>query len=269
MKQKGDKTHASRQKWAAAPYQYNLDPILKRVDGFGTSRQLLEAGGEAGTAWTMKGDPVGRQELRVSIEHRCPGKTASKDAIAHLKKVEDESFESLVVSHREWWHQYYPKSFISLDNTRMVSFYWIQVYKFGAGARKGRAFMDTMGPWIVEDTAWASGWFNLNTQLSYWFLSTANRLEVAESLFSKLDGETRFVAIKSNAGEPCVLKLDFQPSKIEGVKKSAVNRLPDGRISIVMEAGEEAVLFAEGVSEALVKPVLASPEGSNSFGLNP
>ena len=47
--------------------------------------------------------------------------------------------------------------------------------------------MDTMGPWVVANTAWASGWFDLNTQLSYWFLSTANRLEVAESVFTKMD----------------------------------------------------------------------------------
>jgi len=96
-------------------------------------------------------------------------------------------FDELLASHRRWWHAYYPASFLSIPHPRMESCYWIQVYKFGSGARKGRAFMDTMGPWMVENTAWANGWFNLNTQLSYWFLSTANRLEVADSLFAKLD----------------------------------------------------------------------------------
>ena len=187
VKEQGDKAPSSRIGWAKASYEYNPDPILSKIDGYDTSRQLLEAGGETGTAWTIQKGSKGRQELRISIEHSYPEQTATKDAIAHLEKVKEESLDSLIERHRVWWHQYYPKSFISLDDTRMESFYWIQVYKFGSGARKDRAFMDTMGPWMVENTAWASGWFNLNTQLSYWFLSTANRFEVAESLFTKMD----------------------------------------------------------------------------------
>ena len=153
VKRLGEKAHVSRKSWASAPYEYNPDPVLSEIESYQTSRQLLVAGGETGTAWSIKKGENSEQELRVSIEHSFPEQTATKDAIAHLKSVEGESFESLIKSHRVWWHQYYPKSFISLDDTRMESFYWIQVYKFGSGARKGRAFMDTMGPWIVENTA--------------------------------------------------------------------------------------------------------------------
>lgn len=185
--EKGDKAHPSRKGWAKGVYEYNPDPVLANIGEYQTSRQLLVAGGETGTAWSIKSGTNGSQELRVSIEHSFPEQTATQDAIAHLKAIQDESLDSLIKRHRIWWHQYYPKSFISLDDTRMESFYWIQVYKFAAGARKGRAYMDTMGPWMVENTAWANGWFNLNTQLSYWFLSTANRFEVAESLFTKMD----------------------------------------------------------------------------------
>ncbi|CAA6676250.1 MULTISPECIES: glycosyl hydrolase family 95 catalytic domain-containing protein [unclassified Lentimonas] len=187
VKLQGDKAPSSRKSWASAKYNYNPDPVLSEISGVQTSRQLLTAGGETGTAWTIQAEANGHTELRVSIEHSYPEQTATEDAIAHLQAIEGESLDSLVTRHRVWWHQYYPKSFISLDDTRMESFYWIQVYKFGSGARQGRAYMDTMGPWMVENTAWANGWFNLNTQLSYWFLSTANRMEVAESLFTKLD----------------------------------------------------------------------------------
>lgn len=183
----GDQAHKTRKMWASAPYEYNPDPVLEKVDGYASSRQILVAGGETGTAWSLNKAANGRVELRISIEHSYPDQTATRDAVEHLKAVAEEPFQSLVERHRVWWHDYYPQSFISLDDTRMEGFYWIQVYKFGAGARKGRAFMDTMGPWMVENTAWANGWFNLNTQLSYWFLTTANRLEVAESLFTKLD----------------------------------------------------------------------------------
>ncbi|CAA6689510.1 MULTISPECIES: glycosyl hydrolase family 95 catalytic domain-containing protein [unclassified Lentimonas] len=185
--EQGDKAHSSRQGWAAAPYEYNPDPVLTKIDGYSVSKQALVVGGEIGTAWSVKSQPNGGTELRVSIEHSSPEATATQDAVNHLKAVVDESWESLVTRHRVWWHDYYPQSFLSLSDTEMESFYWIQVYKFGSGARQGRAYMDVMGPWMVENTAWANGWFDLNTQLSYWFLSTANRLEVAESLFTKMD----------------------------------------------------------------------------------
>ncbi|MGJ8649647.1 MAG: glycosyl hydrolase family 95 catalytic domain-containing protein [Opitutaceae bacterium] len=230
VKEQGDKAPSSRIGWAKAPYKYNPDPILGQLDGYETSRQLLEAGGENGTAWSIQRGAKGRQELRVSIEHSYPEQTATKDAIAHLKKAEGESLDSLIESHRVWWHQYYPKSFISLDDTRMESFYWIQVYKFASGARKGRAFMDTMGPWIVENTAWASGWFNLNTQLSYWFLSTANRFEVAESLFTKLDEKLpQLVAnMPEQYGDDCAGMSSIVP-------QTFISRFPSGRLGFTGE----------------------------------
>lgn len=190
VKQKGEKAAKSRKSWASSPYEYNPAPEVSPPTAdrpVGTSRQRLVAGGENGTAWTVRKRGDGSKLLLVSIEHSFPETDALEKAVAHLAAAEGQTLEDLVATHRVWWHGYYPQSFLSLDDTQMEGFYWIQVYKFGAGARKGRAFMDTMGPWMIEDTAWANGWFNLNTQLSYWFLSTANRLEVADSLFAKLD----------------------------------------------------------------------------------
>ena len=227
---KGDKAHSSRKKWASTPYKYNPDPVLAKVGRYQVSRQTLVAGGETGTAWIIKDQPEGAKQLFVSIEHSFPEATAVDDAVEHLKKIDDESFESLVKRHRVWWHNYYPKSFLSLDDTRMESFYWIQVYKFGAGARKGRAFMDTMGPWMVENTAWANGWFNLNTQLSYWFLSTANRLEVADSLFTKLDENlpTLVANMPAAYGKQCAGMSTIVP-------QTFVSKFPRGKLGFTGE----------------------------------
>jgi len=230
VKTKGDKAHSTRAKWATAPYEYNPDPVITKVEGYHVSKQTLVAGGETGTAWKVDEGENGHKRLFVSIEHSFPKSTATADAVAHLKAVEGESWEGFVQRHRVWWHRYYPKSFISLDDTRMESFYWIQVYKFGSGARKGRAFMDTMGPWIVENTAWANGWFNLNTQLSYWFLSTANRLEVADSLFTKMDEKLpQLVAnMPDEYGDECAGMSTIVP-------QTFISSFPSGRLGFTGE----------------------------------
>ena len=85
---------------------------------------------------------------------------------------------------------------------------------------------------------------------------------------SRRDGETEFVAVKSNAGEPCVLKLDFEPKRIEGIAESAIKKLADGRLEVNIPSGTSVVFYADEVGEALVKPVEGSVAKRNSFGLN-
>ena len=226
----GDKAPSSRKRWASSPYKYNPDPKLDIIEGYHVSKQSLVAGGEIGTAWKIKNDIKGKKQLFISIEHSFPKLTATSDAIRHLKKIQNESEESFIQRHRTWWHNYYPKSFVSIDDTRMESFYWIQVYKFASGARKGRAFMDTMGPWIVENTAWANGWFDLNTQLSYWFLSTANRLDIAESLFSKMDEKLQtFVDnMPESYGDTCAGMSAISP-------QTFISKFPKGKLGFTGE----------------------------------
>ncbi|MDF7823600.1 hypothetical protein P4B35_06205 [Pontiellaceae bacterium B12227] len=230
VKERAGKAPKSRQSWAKAPYTYNPEPELTTIDGCSVSRQPLTCGGENGTAWFLHDGGMGTKRLYVSIEHSYPESTATADAVAHLKAIENEPIESFISRHRKWWHAYYPQSFVSIDDTRMESFYWIQIYKFGAGARKGRAFMDTMGPWMVENTAWANGWFNLNTQLSYWFLSTANRMEVAESLFAKLDEKLpQLVAnMPEQYGDDCAGMSTIVP-------QTFISKFPNGRLGFTGE----------------------------------
>ncbi len=89
-------------------------------------------------------------------------------------------------AHRAWWHAYYPASFVSIPDARLEAFYWIQMYKLGAGMRGDGPILDLMGPWY-RTSPWLRIWFNLNVQLTYSPLFTANRLALAESLFGALD----------------------------------------------------------------------------------
>jgi hypothetical protein len=69
---------------------------------------------------------------------------------------------------------------------------------------------------------------------------------------SRKNGLTEFVRIKSNAGEPCILKTDLDFSRIVGVKRSALKQLPNGRIEIDLKKSEEVILCANGVDHAIV-----------------
>ena len=71
-----------------------------------------------------------------------------------------------VQAHRDWWHAYYPASFVSTGDAYWDSFYWIQQYKLACATRDKGWIIDNQGPWL-QPTAWNAIWWNLNVQLSH------------------------------------------------------------------------------------------------------
>ncbi|MGB1127438.1 MAG: glycosyl hydrolase family 95 catalytic domain-containing protein, partial [Opitutales bacterium] len=91
-----------------------------------------------------------------------------------------------IAAHRAWWHDYYPQSFLTLNDTEKEAFYWIQMYKFASASRGDGPIVDQLGPWY-HYTFWPMVWGDLNVQLIYWTHLAANRMSVGESLPNNLD----------------------------------------------------------------------------------
>gem|GEM_PF-396474 len=103
----------------------------------------------------------------------------------NLDRALQSGLATLTRSHQAFWHSYYPESFVSLPDTELESFYWIQMYKLACATRATGPVIDTLGPWYHR-TPWPGVWWNLNVQLSYWPVYTANRLELGQSLVRAL-----------------------------------------------------------------------------------
>ena len=74
------------------------------------------------------------------------------DHLSVLVKTASAGFDALIASHREWWHEYYPQSFLTLAHPQLESFYWIQMYKIASATRADRPVYDLLGPWDVDTT---------------------------------------------------------------------------------------------------------------------
>lgn len=161
-------------------YQHN-PPFVQRQNGDVqiTVQPLLE-GGETVTAWQALAED-GKTRLMVSVAHSFPERNAEAEAVDVVKRVRATSLTNLTESHRQWWHDYYPQSFVSIPDTWWESFYWIQMYKLASGTRADRMLLDLQGPW-PQPTPWPGCWWNLNIQLTYWPTYGANRLDVGDSL---------------------------------------------------------------------------------------
>ncbi|MFF2639522.1 Tat pathway signal sequence domain protein [Streptomyces niveus] len=138
--------------------------------------QPLRAGGQYVTAWRER-ERHGSRTLYVSVTHSHPRATARDRTLRTVRAAALAPYDLFVLPHRVSWQRYYRKSFLSLPDARLQSFYWIQLYKIASAARKDAPVMATCGPWL-ESTPWPATWWNLNVQLEYWLIHGSNHLEL-------------------------------------------------------------------------------------------
>ncbi|MEC0228632.1 glycosyl hydrolase family 95 catalytic domain-containing protein [Paenibacillus alba] len=120
--------------------------------------------------------------LTIMNGHEEAAIAAAVDAIA---QAIGRDYETWISDHRTWWHDYYRQSFVSVPDSRLQSFYWIQMYKLASASRADQSLIDNQGPWLTS-TPWPGVWFNMNVQMSYSPVYTANRLELGLSLVRAL-----------------------------------------------------------------------------------
>lgn len=183
----------------------NPEPIYGQTNGmYGQTAhwclQPLHNGAAYVVAWQYESFINGQVILFFTVGFQPPtsqipndSSALINDTLAQLNTGIRPKYEEVLASHRAWWHNYYPESFLSIPDTRMESFYWIQMYKLASATRADRPAIDLMGPWFRR-TPWPHLWWNLNIQLTYWPVYTANRLELGESLIHLIDADrTNFI----------------------------------------------------------------------------
>ncbi|GAA2066855.1 hypothetical protein GCM10009801_13710 [Streptomyces albiaxialis] len=162
------------------PEGYTANPAPRTEDhpgGIHATVQPLHAGGQHVTAWreTKRGDSA--RTLYATVAHSHPSRTAVERSLKALRSASARPYAALSASHRDWWHGYYRKSFLSFPDAKLQRFYWIQLYKAASAARADAPVMATCGPWL-EPTPWPATWWNLNVQLEYWLIQGSNHLEL-------------------------------------------------------------------------------------------
>ncbi|ATL31400.1 hypothetical protein KY5_6382c [Streptomyces formicae] len=159
-----------------AGYEGNPPAEVAEHGGVSAAVQALRAGGQYVTAWRERRGG-GRRTLYVNVAHSHPRTTALDRALRAVRSASTLSYDELAHPHRARWDAFYRKSFLSLPDARMQRFYWIQLYKAAAAARRDAPVMATCGPWL-EPTPWPNTWWNLNAQLEYWLIHGSNHLEL-------------------------------------------------------------------------------------------
>lgn len=166
--------------------------VRKTVDGVTVSVQEMpeskrydtqgRGAGQFATGWKIVETGKGMYRIYISQAHSWPGTSAGQQAVDHIKRAAATDRRAFVETHRDWWHNFYQQSFLSLPNSRLESFYWIQMYKMASATRGDRPMMDLAGPWYLRGTKWPGIWWNLNIQAAYSPFYASNHNDLANSL---------------------------------------------------------------------------------------
>ncbi len=182
--------HAANSTWAAQcpGYQYNPAPATGVTeDGITTTTQMHLSGTSHAVGQTTilpHGSAVAGADLTLFVSvvnvSRAP---AAPRAATEIRRAVAVGYATLKADHNKWWNAYYVEgSFLSISDTLLESFYWTNMYKLASATRHDRAVYDLMGPWYIEGTMWPDLHWDLNVQLTYWPLFTANKVDMVASL---------------------------------------------------------------------------------------
>ncbi|MBB2148894.1 glycosyl hydrolase family 95 catalytic domain-containing protein [Pedobacter gandavensis] len=183
------KSPRMNQQNAGNPVVYPENPAyqLSKVGSFDVCKQSLLNNGGYATVWANK-KHANESTMIISVGYDADGKSDElKEASQAIQTFSKSKYQTVVAAHQKWWHQFYQQSFISIPDQRMESFYWIQLYKLASATRENLPMIDLMGPWFNGKTPWPGVWWNLNTQLTYSPIFTANHLELGKPLFNTLN----------------------------------------------------------------------------------
>ncbi|HEY3033968.1 MAG TPA: Tat pathway signal sequence domain protein, partial [Streptosporangiaceae bacterium] len=162
-----------------AGFDPNPPPSGRTEGGVQVVVQPLVAGGQTVTAYREKTTDhgCGERTLYLAVAHSFPDLSAEARALSTVRRAYLLPPSMLVRAHRDWWRRFYRKSFVSVPDALLQSFYWIQLYKLASASREHSPVMATTGPWL-EPTPWPGVWWNLNVQLEYWPVYGSNHLEL-------------------------------------------------------------------------------------------
>ncbi|MDP4275073.1 MAG: hypothetical protein Q8907_12410 [Bacteroidota bacterium] len=172
-------------------YQHNPPFRVEKINGIEVVTQPLWVGDDYATAWNEVQEPDDTRSVYITVANRwaekhSPGNGSAADAVATIEAARKKNEVAVQKAHRQWWHSFYPASFVTFPDPRLESFYWIQQYRLGSAGHPDQPPIDLLGPWYLP-TVWLSLWMNLNVQLTYYTAGVSNHPEMEEPLYLLLD----------------------------------------------------------------------------------
>ncbi len=112
---------------------------------------------------------------------------SAKETVNKIFKAE---MQKELVSHKEWWQNFWNRSSISIPDQVLEKQWYLEMYKFGSAARADAPPISLQSVWTADNgklPPWKGDFHHdLNTQLSYWPSYSANHLDLEQGFINWL-----------------------------------------------------------------------------------
>lgn len=161
------------------------EPEVRADEEGGTFHMKATSGYELAIVWQRKMNEEGTEaEIRLAL-------LSTEDAPQPLEAAKKlcrsfEEAEAGIERHRQWWREYWQRSYISVPDARLEALYFIEMYKLACSSRPGKWPITLQGLWTHDGRMppWNGDYhLDLNVQESYWPIYTGNHLELGEPLY--------------------------------------------------------------------------------------
>lgn len=156
----------------------------------GISTFKSPSGGETAALWYLS-KQKDANTLYITINHAYPDTVATELGKSEFRMVLRKGFNRVRNAHRNWWHNFYAASFVTLPDALVENFYWAQMYKMGSSMREDGLGIIHGEPYAVY-RHWPNRLWNFNVHSIYMPINGANHNELAlplENAFYNPTGE--------------------------------------------------------------------------------
>ena len=150
---------------------------------------VLGAGGKTkifpeGNRITEEVIPDGTEEavIYIAIVSNKDARNPKAEVTRRLRAAKKTGFEKIAASHRNWWHDYWKRGYICINDELVEKWWYTSLYLVGCITEPGCQSPGLQGVWIKENVPpWYGDYHsNINLESVYWGLLTANRVDHME-----------------------------------------------------------------------------------------
>jgi alpha-L-fucosidase 2 len=125
-----------------------------------------------------------------SISAHYPDRPEATQAAEVVKLAGNAGYDQSRELLLQWWKEYWSRSAVNIPDEILEKQYYLEMYKFGAAARKGAPPISLQAVWTADNgklPPWKGDFHHdLNTQLSYWPAYAGNHLDLEEGFLDWL-----------------------------------------------------------------------------------
>lgn len=150
------------------------------------SQDIPESGGFA-VAYLQK-----EKYMLISLQwSRKSAEQAKEYAVAAVQEGIETGIDRLRKEHDAWWESYYQASCITIPDTRLEGYYYLQMYMIGSCTRPNNIHMTMCGPWTDDNNMMPicgnDYHWNNEQEMQIWPVYTSNRVEFGEPMFDMIE----------------------------------------------------------------------------------